>query len=121
MKTSRFITSAATIIAVTGINLAVSAPAEAAATTCASGYMCLWSKPNYRGTIKKISATNAYKSIGLETVGSYHNNRSKRTWLHATSNGSGTYTCVKPGARAAALSGWQTSAKAVYLATITDC
>lgn len=121
MKTSRFITSAATIIAVTGINLAVSAPAEAALSQCPSGYMCLWTGPNYDGTIKKVSATGSYKSIGFKTVGSYYNNRSKRTWLHATSDGSGTYGCLQPGARAVALSGWQSKAKAVYLATVTDC
>ncbi|WP_456695897.1 peptidase inhibitor family I36 protein [Aeromicrobium sp. P5_D10] len=121
MKTSRFITSAATIIAVTGINLAVSTPAEAALSDCPSGYMCVWSGKGYSGTMKKYNSTGAYKSISLNTVDSYYNNRSKRTWLHATSNGSGTYSCLGPGQRNKDLAGWQTSAKAVYLATITDC
>lgn len=122
MKTSRFLTSAAALIAVTGINLAATAPAaEAALSQCPSSYMCLWSKPNYRGDIKTIAAVGGYKPTVLKVVGSYYNNRSKRTWLHATSNGSGTFTCLEPGARDATLSGWQSTAKAVYLATITAC
>lgn len=83
--------------------------------------MCVWSQTGYSGTMKKISATGSYKSIGLATVESYYNNRSKRTWLHEKVDGSGDYVCLNPGARASSLSGWQDNAKAVYLATITNC
>ena len=118
MKTPTFLMSALALWLTETLH---GAPAEATLNDCPSGSMCLWSKPNYAGTIKKISTTGAYRSTGLSTVGSYYNNRSKRSWLHATPDGSGTYTCLDPGRRSANVSGWQSSAKAVYLATITDC
>lgn len=118
MKTPTFLMSALALSLTATVHVA---PAQAAPSDCPSGSMCLWSKPNYAGTLKKISATGAYRSTGLSAVGSYYNNRSKRTWLHATSDGSGTYACLDPGRRSSTLSGWQSGAKAVYLATITEC
>lgn len=121
MKTPKFITAAVILSAVPTVVVSTAQPAHAALSDCPSGYMCLWSQPNYGGTIKKISATNSYKAIGLSAVESYYNNRTKRTWLHEAADGSGSYVCLNPGARAGSLSGWQDNAKAVYLATITDC
>ncbi|VXB03751.1 peptidase inhibitor family I36 protein [Aeromicrobium sp. 9AM] len=121
MKTPRILTSATILTAVAAANLLSAGPADAAIGDCPSGYMCLWSQPNYSGTIKKINATGSYKAIGLSTVESYYNHRSKRTWLHSTTDGSGSYVCLDPGDRASSLSGWQDNAKAVYLATITNC
>ena len=121
MKTPAFLKSAGVLGAVVVASFWSAGPADAALGDCPSGYMCLWSQPNYSGTIKKISATGSYKAIGLTTVESYYNHRSKRTWLHESSTGSGSYICLDPGARASSLSGWQDNAKAVYLATVTDC
>lgn len=121
MKTSRILRSASVFGATAAFVIAPISSAEAAASDCPSGYVCLWSSTNYSGTMKKISTTGAYKSIGLTTVESYYNNRTKRTWLHEKADGSGQYVCLDPGARASSLSGWEDNAKAVYLATITNC
>lgn len=96
-------------------------PAQASLGQCTSGYMCAWSGPNYSGTFKRFSSTGSYQSIGLTTVGSYYNYRTRRTYLHQKLDGSGYNSCISPGARASVLSGWKTSAKAVYLSTATAC
>lgn len=106
-------------VAATFIALLQTAPASAA--TCPSGYMCVWSGVGYSGTFKKFNTTGSYQQIKLESVHSYFNNRAKRTWIHDDPNGDGNYACVNPGAKAASLSGWKSDAKAVYLATVTDC
>jgi len=101
-----------------GVN---AAPAHASLSQCTSGYMCVWSGASYTGTFKRFSSTGSYQSIGLTTVGSYYNYRSRRTYLHEKTDGSGYYSCLNPGAKAAALTGWKTHAKAVYLSTTTYC
>jgi hypothetical protein len=121
MKTSQILRSALVLVATGATVLTSLTSANAAAGDCPSGYMCLWSQPSYSGAMKKISTTGSYKSIGLTTVESYYNNRSKRRWLHEALDGSGQYVCLDPGARASSLSGWQDNAKAVYLAMITNC
>jgi hypothetical protein len=121
MNTPRKWTVLATTTAGTLFALAAVAPAEAALSDCPSGSVCLWSGTKYRGTMKAISTAGSYRSIGLPSVNSYYNNRAKRTWLHQSSDGSGSYTCLNPDARSSDLSGWQETAKAVYLATVTDC
>ncbi|MFI5430224.1 peptidase inhibitor family I36 protein [Aeromicrobium sp. UC242_57] len=92
-----------------------------ALSECASGYLCVWSGANYSGSIQRISTTNSYRPISLTATKSYYNNRAKRTWLHEKQDGSGSTVCIKPGAKKATTTGWQTTSKAVYLATITDC
>lgn len=121
MKTPRVHASISLLLLASGVQLVASAPASAVASDCPSGYMCWWSGTNYSGTMKKTSTTGAYQLTGLSTVESYYNRRTKRTWLHEASNGSGSYVCLDPGARDGNLSGWQDNAKAVYLATITAC
>lgn len=121
MKTSSILRSISVVATTAAFVVAPVSSADAAASDCPSGYMCLWSQPSYSGTMKKISTTGSYKSIGLATVESYYNNRSKRTWLHEKIDGSGDDVCLNPGARDGSLSGWQDNAKAVYLATITNC
>lgn len=101
-----------------GIN---TTPAHASLGQCTSGYMCVWSGASYTGTFKRFSSTGSYQSIGLTTVRSYYNYRSRRTYLHEKADGSGSYSCLNPGAKAATLSGWKLSAKAVYLSTSTSC
>lgn len=101
-----------------GIN---TAPAEASLSQCTSGYVCVWSGASYTGTFKRFSSTGSYQSIGLTTVGSYYNYRSRRTYLHEKTDGSGYKSCLTPGAKAAALTGWKARAKAVYLSTTTSC
>lgn len=96
-------------------------PASASLGQCTSGYMCVWSSANYTGTFKRFSSTGSYQSIGLATVGSYYNYRSRRTYLHEKSDGSGYYSCLSAGAKAASLSGWKAQAKAAYLSTTTSC
>ena len=121
MKTSISACLTTTLVAVGSLTIVTETGASAAYTDCPSGNICLWSAPQYGGTRKEFSATNAYKSIGLPQVGSYYNNRSKRTWLHQKVDGSGSYVCLNPGAKSGSTSGWQQTAKAVYLATITSC
>lgn len=95
--------------------------ATAASSDCPSGYMCVWSSSAYSGTLKKFSASSTYLSIGLASVGSYYNHRSKRSYLHESVTGSARSKCVNPGVKSASASGWQTGAKAVYLSTTTNC
>lgn len=121
MKTTTLLKSAAALTMAAIINTLSATPAQAALSDCPSGYICLWSKPNYTGTLQKISTTGAYKSIGLSIVESIYNNRSKRTWLHAAADGSGSYQCLEPAARFSNLTGWHNQAKAVYLTTVAEC
>lgn len=95
--------------------------AQAALSDCPSGYFCAWTGTNYSGTVKKINTTNAYTALNLTSVKSYYNNRSYRTWIHSTTNGSGTYSCLSPGQKSSSVTGWMASAKSVWLATITNC
>jgi hypothetical protein len=88
---------------------------------CPSGYMCVWSGSNYSGTMWKTNTTSTYKAIGPSSIDSYYNNRSKRSYLHELANGSGVYTCLSAGAKSSNLSGWTTTAEAVYLSTSTLC
>lgn len=92
-----------------------------ALSECPSGTFCLWSGTNFSGSVQKITTTNAYRSITLSSTQSYYNNRTRRTWLHDQSDGSGSTVCINPGASKATTSGWQTTAEAAYLATITTC
>jgi hypothetical protein len=121
MKTPKSLASALTMILTAAAVAIPQAPASADRADCPSGHMCLWSGRQYRGTMKAISATESYRTIGLQTVESYYNNRTKRTWLHSTTDGSGIYACLSPGARSGDLTGWQETAKAVYLASISSC
>jgi len=121
MKTPRLLASATLFLAAVIGGFAPMEAADAAAADCPSGYMCLWSAENYGGQIKKFSSTNNYQAIGLSTVESYYNHRTQRTWLHSAIDGSGSYVCLSPGARSSNLSGWQDNAKAVWLATVTNC
>ncbi|MFI5430213.1 peptidase inhibitor family I36 protein [Aeromicrobium sp. UC242_57] len=121
MKTPKTLTSISLLALTIGISLFSAGPAEALASDCPSGYMCWWSGTNYSGTMKKTAATGAYHPTGMSTIESYYNRRTKRTWLHQTADGSGSYVCLEPGARSGNLSGWQDNAKAVYLATIANC
>ena len=115
----------ATIAAWGGLALPVPATAAQQSTNalseCPSGYFCVWSDTNYSGNMQRISATNSYRSISLVSTRSYYNHRSQRTWLHEESDGSGSYVCLNPGASKASTSGWQASADAAYLATVTNC
>jgi hypothetical protein len=88
---------------------------------CPSGYFCVWSGTNYTGTIQRFAATNAYRTISLSATKSYYNHRSQRTWLHEDPDGGGSSTCINPGASKTSTTGWQTTAEAVYLATVTNC
>lgn len=121
MKTPRLLSYVGTFLMALVLSIAPEGAANAAYSDCPSGYMCLWSQPDYSGPMKKISSTNQYVSIGLSTVESYYNNRTKRTWLHSTTDGSGNYVCLSPGARSGSLSGWHDNAKSVWLATVTNC
>jgi hypothetical protein len=93
----------------------------AAQSSCPSGNFCVWSGTNFTGQIQKISTSNSYKAISLSSVNSHYNNRTKRTWLHEDLDGGGSTTCIKPGVAKLSTSGWQTTADAAYLATITTC
>jgi hypothetical protein len=88
---------------------------------CPSGYFCVWSGTNFTGTIQRFAATNAYKPISLSATRSYYNHRSQRTWLHEVPDGGGSNVCIDPGVSRTSTAGWQTTAEAVYLATITKC
>ncbi|MCW2829599.1 MAG: hypothetical protein JWP31_291 [Aeromicrobium sp.] len=121
MKTPTVLTSALVTLAASVTVYGLQAPANAALSDCPSGYICLWTGSQYTGSMRKVSTTGSYQSIGLASVNSYYNHRSRRTWLHATTDGSGTYSCLAPGARSGNVSGWQESAKAVYLSTVTNC
>jgi hypothetical protein len=121
MKTPKFLKSAFVLLITSATTFGLQGSAQAAKGDCPSGYICLWSGSQYGGTMKKFASTGTYHSIGLSFVNSYYNNRTKRTWLHSASDGSGTYVCLSPGAQSGSVSGWQESAKAVYLATVTNC
>lgn len=88
---------------------------------CPTGYMCIWSGTNYTGTIQKFSTAGKYSPILLSASNSLYNHRSKRTYFHEESNGSGIYTCLDPGKKKASLSGWSVHAEAVWLSTTTGC
>lgn len=98
---------------------ATAAPATLA--ECPSGNFCVWSGTNFTGGMQRISTTNAYKSISLTATKSYYNNRSRRTWLHEDPDGGGLSVCINPGVSKGSTTGWQTTAEAAYLATITNC
>lgn len=123
METQLKIKSTSILLAAVASVFAIPAPAaNAAIGDCPSGSMCLWSNTNYSGTIVKISATNSYRSIPMANVRSYYNNRSQRTWLHQSADGSGDYVCLNPGAKkSSGLTGWMDNPKAVWLATVTNC
>lgn len=121
MKTSKALTSISLLALTIGINLASAGPAAALASDCPNGYMCWWSGTNYSGTMRKTAGTGTYHPTGMSAIESYYNHRTKRTWLHQTSDGSGSYVCLKPGARSGSLPGWQGNAKAVYLAKVDKC
>ena len=124
---SSFSKTAAAVVSSLVAVVALSAPAGAAVVApeaksdCGSGYFCVWSGTGFSGTIQRFSATNSYRSISLSFTRSYYNHRADRTWLHELPNGAGSSKCVNPGASASSTSGWQTTAEAVYLATITTC
>ena len=101
--------------------VAAPSPTPSASTDCPSGYFCAWNGVGYTGTIRKTATVDAYVQLNLSQVESYYNNRSKRTWIHATSDGSGTYECIAAGVKSSNVSGWKTSAKAVWLSTTTAC
>jgi len=92
-----------------------------ALSECPSGYFCVWSGTNFSGSVQKISSTNSYRPISLTATRSYYNHRTQRTWLHEVPDGSGSTLCINPGATKASTTGWQTTAEAAYLATITNC
>lgn len=123
MTTLRKFTSTALVLAATTAGFVLpDGSASAESSDCPSGYMCLWSGASYTGSIVKISTTGSYRPIGLSSVESYYNHRTKRTWLHEKADGSGSYTCLDPGEKkASGLSGWMDNPKAVWLATITNC
>lgn len=100
---------------------AISTPASADIDDCPSGYMCIWSGTGYpNGPSYKTNATGSYKTFSTK-VGSFYNNRSKRTYLHEKADGSGTYVCLAAGSHSSSVSGWKNTAKAVYLSTVTAC
>lgn len=92
-----------------------------ALSECPSGNFCVWAGTNFSGAMQRISTTNAYREISLAATKSYYNNRTKRTWLHDSPDGSGSTVCIGPGAQKVITTGWQTTAEAAYLATITNC
>lgn len=118
-----------TVAACTSLALAVtpadrahaSTPLPTAISDCRAGYFCVWSGTNFTGTIQRISATNSYRPISVQTSKSYYNNRAYRTWLHSDPAGDGSRVCIGPRASKPSTSGWQSVANAAYLATITSC
>lgn len=118
---SRITRMALTIVIAVGAALIAPGPAAAARSDCPSGYFCVWTGTNYSGTIQRINVTNSYRAINLNATRSYYNNRSQRTWLHSSATGGGSTQCINPGRSSGSTSGWQASAKAAYLATVTSC
>ena len=99
----------------------VSTPANAAIDDCPSGYMCIWTGAGYANNPAfKTASTGSYKAVNVK-VGSFYNNRTKRTYLHEKADGSGTYVCLAAGSHSTSVSGWKSTAKAVYLSTIATC
>jgi hypothetical protein len=87
---------------------------------CGSGYLCVWSGPDYSGTIQRFSASG-YRSIKLTRVGSVYNHRADRAFVHERSDGGGIRACYSPGEKDAEVSGWVRYAEAVYLSTAENC
>lgn len=86
---------------------------------CAAGYLCVWSQPNYLGTIERFSAQSQYTSITIR-VQSFYNNRSKRVYLYGDPSGSPS-ACYAAGTKRATTSSWVPSADGTYLSTATSC
>ena len=99
----------------------VASPAAAAKSACPSGAFCVWKEASYAGTIQVITKADDYTKITLTSTKSYYNNRTKRTWYHATTDGSGSHVCLAAGASGNSPSGWQSAAKAAYPSTVTSC
>lgn len=96
-------------------------PAAAGRSECPSGNFCVWENVNYGGKIQKIYVADTYTKITLSTTKSYYNNRVKRTWYHATTNGTGSYDCIPAGTSDASTSGWQSTAKSAYPSSKASC
>jgi hypothetical protein len=112
---------AGVVIAAVGFAAVGHDSAAAASTDCASGYMCLWGSAAYSGTMKSFSTSGTLLTIGLSSVGSYYNHRTKRVWIQENADGSGNKLCVNPGVKVSLTAGWVTRAKTVYLSTIGYC
>lgn len=110
-----------TVVAATSLVVVGPAPANASSSDCASGYMCVWSAGVYSGTMKRFSATGYWAPIGLSSVGSYYNHRTRRVLMSEYSNGSGRVICIDAGEKLAFTSGWLTHPGAVYLSTASFC
>lgn len=109
------------LIATTAAAFAPAQADERASTDCPSGYFCAWSGAGYTGPLRKVSTPDTYHQLNLASVKSYYNRYSKRAWLHATSDGSGTYACISSGAKNSNVTGWQAAARSVWLSTTTNC
>jgi hypothetical protein len=112
---------AGVVIAAAGLVAVGQGSAAAASTDCGSGYMCLWGSAAYSGTMKRFSTSGTLLSIGMSSVGSYYNHRTKRVWIQENADGSGNILCVNPGVKVSLTSGWVSRAKTVYLSTIAYC
>lgn len=96
-------------------------PAVQSIGQCPSGYFCVWSGTSFTGSIWKTNVTSSYRSIGLSTIRSLYNHRTKRTFFYELSGGGGLSDCYNPGDQYASLTGWRTTANSVYLSTNTLC
>jgi len=101
------------------------APAQAvviqqSVSQCPSGSMCLWSRPNYAGTLRVVSSTTTNAPIRLTTVKSFYNNRGKRAWIQQKAT-SGKRACISPRGRSSNVTGWKSNATSVQLSTVARC
>lgn len=89
---------------------------------CPSGNFCVWSGPGYEGTLKRFTNQSQYTSIGLNSVGSFYNNRSKRVYVYGNSSGTPS-ACYGAGVKKfdTSSSNWLSKAKGTYLSTATSC
>lgn len=87
---------------------------------CSAGYFCVWSLPNYVGTIQRFSSQSQYTSISLSKVGSFYNNRSKRVYVYGDPSGSPS-ACYGAQAKRTGYTGWLLYAEGTYLSTATSC
>lgn len=89
------------------------------ASQCGAGYLCVWSQPNYLGTIQRFSTQSQYTSINIR-VQSFYNNRSKRVYIYGDPGGSPS-ACYAAGTKRSSTSSWVPSAEGTYLSTATSC
>lgn len=86
-------------------------------SSCGSGNFCIWSQPNYTGSLWQYTTAGSRYSLPSSSFASYWNNRSRTSELSSTYSGvAGSYRCLPPGAKDGNLSGWAVNAHSVYLA-----